>query len=83
MNKGTISIFVLSLASKTMNNTDATVLFGCERKLYARFDEGCPGSLLKMKKKVLYVDMDNALVDFVSGIEQCDENIRAEYEGKD
>ncbi|OQX96996.1 MAG: hypothetical protein B6I20_13615 [Bacteroidetes bacterium 4572_117] len=35
-----------------------------------------------MKKKILYVDMDNVLVDFVSGIEHCDENTLQEYEGR-
>jgi len=35
-----------------------------------------------MKKKIVYVDMDNVLVDFASGIKQCDENIRLEYEGR-
>ena len=32
-------------------------------------------------KKVLYVDMDNVLVDFPSGIAQLDESVRNEYEG--
>ena len=32
-------------------------------------------------KKILYVDMDNVLVDFASGVERLNENIRKEYEG--
>jgi 5'(3')-deoxyribonucleotidase len=30
-------------------------------------------------KKILYIDMDNVLVDFESGILQLDENIREQY----
>lgn len=33
-------------------------------------------------KKVLYVDMDNVLVDFVSGIEQLDPSVRFAYDGR-
>lgn len=33
-------------------------------------------------KKVLYVDMDNVLVDFPSGIAQLDESVQKEFEGK-
>jgi len=33
-------------------------------------------------KKVLYVDMDNVLVDFPSGIAQLDESVQKEYEGR-
>ncbi len=33
-----------------------------------------------MKKKVLYVDMDNVLVDFQSGIDQFSKQILAEYD---
>ena len=33
-------------------------------------------------KKILYVDMDNVLVDFASGIKQCDENMLREFEGR-
>ena len=32
-----------------------------------------------MEKKILYIDMDNVLVDFQSGIDKLDENIKAEY----
>lgn len=35
-----------------------------------------------MKKKILYIDMDNVLVDFVSGINQLDTNTQKEYEGR-
>ena len=35
-----------------------------------------------MKKKILYVDMDNVLVDFASGIAQCDQATQTEYEGR-
>lgn len=34
------------------------------------------------KKKVLYIDMDNVLVDFKSGIDQLDEATRVRYDGK-
>lgn len=34
------------------------------------------------KKKILYIDMDNVLVDFQSGIDQLDETIREKYDGK-
>ncbi|MHA7941718.1 5' nucleotidase, NT5C type [Formosa sp. 3Alg 14/1] len=33
-------------------------------------------------KKVLYVDMDNVLVDFKSGIDKLDKNLLTEYEGR-
>ena len=33
-------------------------------------------------KKILYVDMDNVLVDFGSGIIMVPERIQIEYEGK-
>lgn len=33
-------------------------------------------------KKVLYVDMDNVLVDFPSGIAQLDESVQQEYSGR-
>lgn len=33
-------------------------------------------------KKVLYVDMDNVLVDFPSGIAQLDESVQQEYAGR-
>ncbi len=33
-------------------------------------------------KKVIYVDMDNVLVDFQSGIDQLDDEMQKEYEGR-
>jgi len=33
-------------------------------------------------KKILYVDMDNVLVDFPSGISQLDESVQQEYAGR-
>tara|TARA_B100000945_G_C20306924_1_gene560816 strand:- start:376 stop:816 length:441 start_codon:yes stop_codon:yes gene_type:complete len=33
-------------------------------------------------KKILYVDMDNVLVDFASGIEKIPEKIQIEYKGR-
>ena len=33
-------------------------------------------------KKILYVDMDNVLVDFPSGIAQLDESVRQDYIGR-
>lgn len=33
-------------------------------------------------KKILYVDMDNVLVDFQSGIEKLPEAVKKEYEGR-
>lgn len=35
-----------------------------------------------MKRKILYVDMDNVLVDFSSGIARTDEATLAEYAGR-
>ncbi|WP_103070444.1 5' nucleotidase, NT5C type [Aquimarina sediminis] len=35
-----------------------------------------------MKKKIVYVDMDNVLVDFESGIKLCEEHIKAQYIGR-
>ncbi len=32
-------------------------------------------------KKILYIDMDNVLVDFPSGIDQLSESIKNKYEG--
>ncbi len=33
-------------------------------------------------KKILYIDMDNVLVDFKSGIEQLDSQIKEKYKGR-
>lgn len=33
-------------------------------------------------KKILYLDMDNVLVDFDSGIAQCDQHVLEKYEGR-
>lgn len=33
-------------------------------------------------RKIVYVDMDNVLVDFDSGIRQVPESVRREYEGR-
>tara|TARA_Y100001968_G_scaffold291600_1_gene296167 strand:+ start:4838 stop:5278 length:441 start_codon:yes stop_codon:yes gene_type:complete len=33
-------------------------------------------------KKILYVDMDNVLVDFASGVEMIPEHIQLEYKGR-
>jgi 5'-nucleotidase len=33
-------------------------------------------------KKVVYVDMDNVLVDFISGINRLDENIKIKYDDR-
>ena len=33
-------------------------------------------------KKILYIDMDNVLVDFQSGIDQLDDATREKYDGK-
>ena len=33
-------------------------------------------------KKIIYVDMDNVLVDFKTGIEKLDEDTRTQYEGR-
>ena len=33
------------------------------------------------RKKILYVDLDNTLVDFRSGIDQLDPDVRTEFEG--
>ena len=35
-----------------------------------------------MEKKRLYFDMDGVLVDFMSGVDKVDENVRQEYEGR-
>ena len=32
--------------------------------------------------KILYVDMDNFLVDFASGLQKVPENIQVEYQGR-
>jgi len=33
-------------------------------------------------KKILYIDLDNVLVDFPSGILQLDESVKQEYDGR-
>ena len=33
------------------------------------------------KKKILYIDMDNVLVDFQSGIDQLDEETKMNFDG--
>ena len=33
-------------------------------------------------KKILYIQMDNVLVDFQSGIDKTNEDVRAEYDGR-
>lgn len=35
-----------------------------------------------MNKKTLYIDMDNVLVDFKSGIDQLDEETKIKFDGK-
>lgn len=35
-----------------------------------------------IKKPILYIDMDNVIVDFKSGIDRLDEATRQEYEGR-
>lgn len=35
-----------------------------------------------MEKKILYIDMDNVLVDFQTGIDQCDEQTLKNFEGR-
>lgn len=35
-----------------------------------------------MKTKIVYVDMDNVLVDFTSAINQLTETVKAEYDGR-
>tara|TARA_B100000945_G_scaffold295276_1_gene272613 strand:+ start:12 stop:461 length:450 start_codon:yes stop_codon:yes gene_type:complete len=37
--------------------------------------------MLRMKK-ILYIDMDNVLVDFTSGVEKIPEHLQVEYEGR-
>lgn len=34
------------------------------------------------RRKVLYLDMDNVLVDFMSGVNACDARVRAKYAGR-
>ena len=34
------------------------------------------------KMKILYIDMDNVLVDFQTGIDQLDDNTKREYDGR-
>ena len=36
----------------------------------------------KSDKKILYIDMDNVLVDFESGVEQLRPTLKLEYEGR-
>ena len=36
----------------------------------------------QVEKKILYIDMDNVLVDFKSGIDQLSEEVKKEYEGR-
>jgi len=35
-----------------------------------------------MIKQILYIDMDNVLVDFQTGIDACDDQIKEEYNGR-
>lgn len=35
------------------------------------------------EKKILYIDMDNVLVDFQSGLNAVDESVKNEYEGQE
>lgn len=37
---------------------------------------------MKHQKKIVYIDMDNVLVDFKSGIEKLDQSTIQEYEGR-
>ena len=34
------------------------------------------------KRKILYIDMDNVLVDFQTGIDQLDDATRKEFDGR-
>lgn len=35
-----------------------------------------------MEKKILYIDMDNVIVNFPSGIDSLDESVKKEFEGR-
>jgi 5'(3')-deoxyribonucleotidase len=35
-----------------------------------------------MKKRIVYIDMDNVLVDFKTGIDRLPEHVQQEYEGR-
>ena len=35
-----------------------------------------------MTKKILYIDMDDVLVDFKTGIDACEDQVKGEYEGR-
>ena len=37
---------------------------------------------MKLEKKLVYVDMDNVLVDFQSGLDKTSEEVKKEYEGR-
>ncbi len=45
-------------------------------------NEGLESSGSSTPKKILFIDMDNVLVDFPSGIAQLSNDIRTEYEGR-
>lgn len=34
------------------------------------------------KRKILYIDLDNTIVDFMSGVNKVDETVRSQYEGE-
>ncbi|MBT8252852.1 MAG: hypothetical protein HKN51_11465 [Saprospiraceae bacterium] len=37
---------------------------------------------MKKTKKILYIDMDNVLVDFVSGIQRCDKKTQIDFKDR-
>ena len=36
--------------------------------------------MMEKNKKIVYVDLDNTLVDFMSGVRKCPKDIVAQYE---
>ena len=45
-------------------------------------ENNCLNYNLEMKKKIVYVDMDNVLVDFQSGVNQLSEEMQKQYAGR-
>lgn len=63
------------------DNMDVTRLNGQKHWKLEIYKEALEYLLKSVEMKVLYIDMDNVLVDFQSGIDALDEEIRVEYKG--
>lgn len=64
------------------DNMDLSRLGGKPHWKLDLYQEALELLLESVKTKILYIDMDNVLVDFQAGIDALEENVRIEYENR-